>query len=326
MKKYLLIISFLISLISFSKDIMAQKADQEKAYHSFGGHVFSGDFPIKLGEVYLYDAFFPTEVIDIAIIDTLGYYYFYRKPVGYYFVKARLTMEDPNFSQFGTTYYPNVARWEDAEVIYLNENNWEYDIKLIHLETDPQPNGPGTISGTIIHIDNKPVLEGVDVVLFDEQMEILTHIPTDHSGQFSFENLDYGTYILYPQIPGMTTKPMEITISENNTEFEDLEISVENGYISSTVNDVLIDDGSLKIFPNPSTTYFNIQFSTKGNSNVITRVSDIGGRIIFEENKKLNSSYFSTSLQTTNWSEGYYFVEILIDGNVATTQKLIITH
>lgn len=327
MKKYLLVISFLLSLVSFSEDTMAQKTKQAKEKYSFGGHVFTGDFPITLGIAILYDAL-TYEEIERANIDTLGYYYFFRKPAGDYYVRAGLVPGDPNFSVFSYTFYGNGTEWEEAEIIHLTETNWEYDIKLIFQSGGGVlPNGPGKISGTINQkTDYKPVIEDVDVILFDENMEPLMHIPTNEFGQFNFENLEYGTYILYPQIIGMITNPIEIIISAENTTHEDIEISVENGYISSTINEAFISEETFRFYPNPASSVINIQFSTTGNKNIQTRISDLSGRIVFDESSELISSNYSNTLHVGNWQNGYYILEILIDGSLASTQKLVISH
>ena len=325
MKKYILVISFLLSLVSFSEEAIAQKAVQAKEKYSMGGHVFTDKFPITLGKVLLYTEEDPYTVIATAYIDTLGYYYFYRIEAGNYYVNAGLESDDPNYGLFFPTYYPSSYTFIDAQVIQLEETNWEYDIDLIFNDTTSTI-GPGKIGGTIRTIGEKPVLSDVDVLLFDEEMQPVKHIPTNHLGQFSFENLQYGTYIIYPQIAGMITNPIEVTINSANTFHENVEITVENGYISNTINEALINEGSFMFFPNPASSQINIQFSTTGNESVKTRISDISGRIIFEESSSLTSSNYSNTLTVDNWNNGYYILEILVDGSLASTQKLVISH
>ncbi|NPD84208.1 T9SS type A sorting domain-containing protein [Lentimicrobium sp. L6] len=325
MKKYILVIGFLLSLISFSEDIMAQKAEQAKERYSFGGHVFTKDFPIKIGQAVLYNAL-TNERLDDANIDTLGYYYFYRKPAGDYLVLARLLPEDPNFSAFSSTYYPNNAFWQEAEVIHLTETSWEYDIDMVVQQSEGSPNGPGKISGTIFQISGKPFVADVDVIIFDENMESVVHYPTNEFGQFNFENLEYGTYVLFPQIIGMTTNPIEIIISPEHAVHQEIEISIEDGYISSSINEALISEESFRFFPNPASSLINIQFNTSGNKNIQTRISDLSGRVVFEESAKLTSSDYSNTLTVGDWQNGYYILEILIDGSLASTQKLVISH
>lgn len=325
MKKYLLIISFLLSLIAFSEDVMAQKAEQTQERYSFGGHVFTNNLPIAVGKVHLFTEENPYQPIAIADFDTLGYYHFYLIEAGNYYVKAAINIDDPNNPFFFPTYYPSGLDITEAEVIELNETAWEYDIDLVY-NPFTITNGPGKIGGTINQIGGKPVLADVEVLLFYESMVPVMHIPTNELGQFSFEGLNYGTYIIYPQIAGMITNPIEIIISPLSSEHRNIEISVENGYISSTINEALISEASFSFFPNPASSIINIEFITTGNKNIQTRISDISGRVVFEEYSKLVSSNHSNTLQVRNWQNGYYFVEIFIDGALASTQKLVISH
>lgn len=325
MKKYLLVISFLLSLVSFSEDALAQEAEQTKESYNFGGHVFTNNLPITLGTAFLYTEENPYRPIDTTDIDTLGYYYFYRIEAGNYYVAAGLVQGDPNYQFFFPTLYPSALETADAEIIQLKETSWEYDINLIYNDFTASF-GPGKIGGTINQIGEKPTLSGVEILLFDEYMVPITHIPTNQLGQFSFEGLNYGTYIIYPQIIGLITNPIEVTINAENTSHENIEISVEDGYISSTINEALISEASFRFYPNPASSLINIEFSTTGNKNIQTRISDISGRVVFEESSKLVSSHYSNTLQVRNWQNGYYFVEIFIDGALASTQKLVVSH
>ncbi len=326
MKKYLLVIGFLLSLVSLPEDCMAQEAEATKDHYSFGGHVFAEDFPIVNGEAYLYDAE-TYERIEMVKIDTLGYYYFYRKPAGDYYVWAGLVPGDPNMGNFSYTLYQNGSNWQEAEIIHLTEDYWEYDIKLIRQNGgETLPNGPGVISGTISSDVERSTLQGIDVILFNENMVSLMHIPTNHLGHFSFNNLPLGSYIVYPHIIGLNTNQISITISEENTQFEDIQISVEDGFISSSINEELISEDSFNFYPNPANSIVNIEFTTTGNKSIQTRVSDISGRIVFEESSKLVSNTYSKAMHIRNWQNGYYFVEVYVDETLATTQKLIISH
>lgn len=316
----------LILFVSIGKNTSAQEADNSKEYYSFGGHVFSGDFPIELGYAYLYDYNDLSTRIDLSIIDTLGYYYFYQVPQGKYLVYAGLALEDPNYGQFSYTFYPNASYWEDADAIDLKETGWEYDIHLVNLDPEQQIQGPGTISGTIIIPNGKPFAKGVDVMLCNDQMEPLQHWPTNSQGEFFFNNLEYGNYILYPQITGLTTKPIYITISEDQYEHSDIEITIKNGFISSFINEELVNNNTFLCFPNPASSQLNMSFETYAVGQITSRVYDLQGRIVYEQNQTSSQGMNYQVINTSNLSNGYYFIDISLDDKTAVKYKFAVVH
>jgi len=301
------------------------QADKDE-YYSFGGHVFSGDFPITLGNAYLFDYDDNLNLLEIATIDTLGYYYFYHLPEGRYIVMAGLSFDDPNYGHFSFTYYPSSPIWEDATIINLTETNWEYDIHLINQDISLLGNGPGLISGNIQITNNKPVAENVDVILFNDKMQSLEHWPTDEFGEFEFDHLPFGDYILYPQIPGFTTIPTYFTISENQNQYSNVQLFIKDGYIASYINEDLVDKSSFKLFPNPSSNLLNIHFNMLDKSQATTQIFDASGRLIFDNNNTSFAKLNNLQINTSQWENGVYILKVSVDGKAAIQHKFVVNH
>ena len=320
MRKIYIIAVFLISLIG-NQALIAQQDNKDS--FSFGGHVFSEFFPIEHGYVYLF-SYPDLTLVGEAAIDTLGYYYFYRKPAGQYLVYAGLTLDDPNFGQFAFTYYPKSAIWEDAGIIELQATSWEYDIKLINQDSEGLGQGDGKISGTIINTGGKPLAENVDVILFSAEMEPLTHVLTNSGGQFLIDKIETGSYILYPQITGMTTQPVYIDITSENSQHTDIAIEIKNGMISSSINETIIQKNSFKLLPNPASNNISLQFVTYRFGEITTRIYDLNGRMLLENSEYIHNDLYSNNIVTSEWPLGMYLVEVYIDGEMAVQQKLVI--
>ena len=309
-----LILLMFVGLHSFAQN-------GEKELVSFGGHVFTEFFPIEIGKAILYDS--DKIPIDTAIIDTLGYYFFYKKSQGEYFINAQLSPEDPNFGPFFPTFYPNVLLFEDAESIEIYSDNWELDISL-HYFLEPSF-GPGNIKGSIFIEGNKLEISGIDVQIHNESGVPIRHDQTDQYGNFEISDLSYGNYILYPQVLGFTTIPYHFEISELSTSHEDIQMTIKNGQISSYINEAIVDNNSFMCFPNPADHSLNIAFEFDGAHQIQTRVLDITGRIILEEVDYSINTY-NNLFNTSDWKNGYYFIEVFINGSKAISQKVAVVH
>lgn len=319
LKHIAVILLMLVGVQSFTQE-------SGKELYSFGGHAFVEQFPITYCVAQLFSVEDPSTPIAQAQFDTLGYYFFYKVPEGKYFVKAGPAIDDPYFSEYSYTYYPNEIDPFLADTIFLTENNWEYDIDLVLLDPLSPIGGEGEISGTISYDELKEFdLSKVNILLLDSEMNPLCHLQTHEDGSFSFNELINGEYVLFPRVDGYKTEAIHLTIDNNNSSFEDLTISIKNGQISSFIDESLVKMNSFTCFPNPANQSLNLRFEFDGSQQLQTRVLDITGRIIFEETE-YSSNNFYRQMNTSDWENGYYFVEVLINGSKAVSQKVAIIH
>ena len=118
-------------------------------YSHMGGHCFAGYFPIDEGKaiLYLIENENSLRALDTAMMDTLGYYYFYQVPDGEYCVKAQPDKRSSAYGNMIPTYYGNEPYWQKADVVNHAQTNWEYDINLV--ESKKSGSGPGELSGKV---------------------------------------------------------------------------------------------------------------------------------------------------------------------------------
>ena len=152
------------------------------------------------------------------------------------------------------------------------------------------------------------------------------HWPTNSLGEFSFENLSYGTYVLYPQVTGLTTHPINIQISESQSQYIGIEITIKDGQIASYINESLINGNSFILFPNPSANLLNIRFETYEIAKLNTRIFNLSGQLVYEYSSSTNIGMNSQEINTSDWKNGYYFCDILVDGQSAIRQKIAVVH
>jgi hypothetical protein len=117
----------------------------------------------------------------------------------------------------------------------------------------------------------------------------------------TFSNLCYGDY--YVQVTDNIG--CQKTVSQN----VQLNVSVSN----STYNDIFT------IFPNPASDVFVISYKNSDYEDVLVKISDIKGSIVFE-------SFLTTQkIEVKNLNTGIYFVNLYKSDAVIAVEKLIIT-
>lgn len=288
------------------------KVDVGNYYH-LGGHIFANYFPIDLGLAYLYTFDGNDELVplDTVPIDTLGYYYFYALPPGKYITKARLQAESDLYGQFMPTYIGNVYVWEQATVIMLEKDNWECHITL--LPSAGISSGQAEIIGQIAYDTNRSVqglipAGNIEILLLDALGSHLTCGLSNAEGYFVFTGMPYGTFQLFPDVAGISTSPMFVTISEGEPLVihvsmvifsEEIVFSVSEP-VSSFINNTFL------LYPNPVRAQARISLEMKKPSRLTLFVTDLLGRAVQREVYMLDEGMQNIVLDLQSLPAGGY--------------------
>ena len=236
---------------SISKIILVRA----KGYHSFGGQVFSQYFPIDIGLAYLY------EIVDTKLIpvDTMEFdtaWWFYQVLDGEYIVKTDLDPASIHINKFLATYYGDVVQWQEADTIFHDSNSFNYDIDLIPVAE--QYLGPGTVSGSIMYDptgkDGGGPACNMELILYNEDDVPVICSHSNDEGEFDFSQVLMGTYNVHAEVTGKYTFPVQITISQNNLNFDEIQFLINstsvNGSVSA-IDESILNDGISEVYPNP---------------------------------------------------------------------------
>ena len=174
-----------------------------------------------------------------------------------YLLKAR---DYQGWSNLTATYYPNALLWSDAETVYPNYNeDWEAFEYVIEVQPAPSFSsaGTGVIEGKVgaATAQAKPLgrilqdentAKTYTVYLKEKGGEIVAETQTDESGQYKFENVPYGSYLVLVNIDGYTQEqPTEVTLSESKPSASGINYVVNaSGTITATGSTVGLTSAS----------------------------------------------------------------------------------
>jgi len=302
-----------------------------REYHHLGGHVFAEYFPIDLGLAYLYTFDDENHLIplDTTEIDQFGYYYFYEVPAGKYMTKARLQESAELYGQFMPTYFSNAYDWNDAEEILIGANdNWECDIWLrpsTGLEA-----GEGRILGQISYdtslYSRTPIpADNIEIVLLSTQGNFLTCRLSDLEGNFDFTDMPYGTYQLFPDVAGITTTPMYVTISEEKPLADELIMVIFPGEITFSIHENVsaFVENTLLFYPNPVKDQARIALEVKESTNLIVNITDLSGRTVLYQEMQLTRGPQEILLNVQSLPAGIYQLVLIPEDHVMMSEKFL---
>lgn len=300
--------------------------------YTIGGHVFANLFPVDIGLAYLYIF---DEKDNLFLLDTttqfntLGYFFFQTVPSGKYLIKARLQESAELYGQFMPTYFTNAYDWNDAEEIIIETaDNFECDIWL-----RPSPgitSGEGQIIGQISYdtslVNRTPIPAGnIEILLLNTQGNFLTCGLSDMEGYFHFSNIANGTYQLFPDVAGINTTPMYVTISEDDPLANDVSMVIYPGEITFSINEPVsaFVDNALVLYPNPVTDQARISLNVKKNSGLTIMITDLMGRIIYKQENQVYTGTQEIILPVRELPAGLYQVLLIPEDKVMISGKFL---
>jgi hypothetical protein len=158
---------------------------------------------------------------------------------GKYYVKARQT--DGTLE----TYYPNALVWSDAKFIEPEAESWDEDWQptcaTINMVEAPAPlTGSSVIEGTIMVV-NKARTRGEDATTYTVYLKnkatgkVIAQTQTNASGNYRFENVPIGEYIVVPNVDGYkaeTTTPAMVAVTQEKQTVSNVDCTVTEATIA----------------------------------------------------------------------------------------------
>ena len=288
------------------------------------GTIFAGNNLADYGFVWLMsgDSLGFNSYFDFADIDSAGMYHFYYVPPGDYYIQAMLSWQSAYFNNYMPTYYGDVLYWEDATVIQLGDPQNPYDINLI--EAINYNAGPGEINGMVTEGQGRGEVSDIEILLLSETYEPLSYINTDDEGNFDFNTLGYGTYVVYLELLGIETTPAVITISEENPSAS-IEIILKDGEATLSIDEPVsgyISDVS-EVYPNPITSNANVEISLNKSSEIHLSIFNQMGQIVYQFSETKSSGSHIIPVKTDNLQNGFYTLQIQTTDGAKVVKKFV---
>ena len=286
----------------------------EKGYFNLGGHVFVNQFPIDGGLAFLYafDDNNKLHLVDSCEFDTLGFYYFYQQVEGRYIVKAEAAHDLGQYASYMPTYYGNVTKWQDANIIQFDTTMWEYNVNLSR--TSYNYNGNGKISGTIKY-DSSNLrnfnASNIPIYIFDEEgRQSCTY--SNLQGEFSFDQLHHGDYEVRAEITGMHAVPVFKNINSEAQENITVNLLIKDEQVIADIPEDLynLEKKISQPYPNPAKNEVRLKMTSLIDKEFHIKVYDQMGRLVYVTDTHMNSHNDIVSINTSNFAKGIYSIEI----------------
>ncbi|HXS36461.1 MAG TPA: PKD domain-containing protein [Flavipsychrobacter sp.] len=261
-----------------------------------------------------------------------GYtYYFNSEPSGNYLIKAYITNNDTSGTGYVPTYHDSSTYWATAN--YLNYIGGTSATANIYMQKGILTSGPGFIGGDVLTGAGRasggkgtvgtPVA-GLIIYLEDASGKLVEYTHTDAKGNYSFNNIALGSYIIFPEDMGYTTISYPVTLSSGASKLNSINFKQNSTTIepSTTGIENVTAENKISIYPNPTTGMVTIQWNnTKAQAADVT-VTNITGQKVFQTQLKASNQ---NALNLSQLNSGIYLINVTSDG-IREIQKIIVQH
>ena len=280
---------------------------------SLFGTVYTGQSTASAGLAYL--IVHDTVSQKLTAIDTVrfgrsGTYVFNNVAPGNYLVKAQLLRHDPSYRKYLPTYYGDSLLWSSATTITA-PNSASLDINMVR---GKNRGGPGFVGGLIAQGAGFVGGTGVNefpVYLIDHAGEPMLSAISDSSGNYDFEDLDYGTYQVVIDFPGAAPVYRTIVISPSVVQVVNVDFTVNSqGVVTSTQTP--LSSQELNIYPVPASTDLNIVLPSQLTNVEVVLLNSLGQEV---QSRFISRSISGESIRfnIADMAAGVYFVKVKAD-------------
>ena len=266
-----------------------------------------------------------------CVAGSITYYEFDTEPSGNYMVKAKLLFGNPpGSSGYVPTYSLSTPHWDTAATITHTGGSDSLHITMVY---GTVPTGPGFIGGYVYSGAGKGTsdapVSGMLIFLENASSHVLIHTYTDVTGAYSFTNLAYGDYLIYPEDYDYKTNYASIILNDANPSAKSVDF---RQYLTSRIiipytypNNItpISSNKYFSIFPNPTTGNLNIQWTNQLIGNAGIEINDVLGHKLFKSVINMNTTTGQTQIKLNELDEGIYTI-IIKSESINYYDKLII--
>ena len=295
------------------------------------GHVrfTSGGYPgsVKVWLITYNPLSSDLEAIDSTIAtgsDTDQYYQFIGIATDSFRIKAGPDLDTTYLGSSTTgyipTYHDTSFYWHDATVLYhvSGTNDLNQDINML---SGTLISGPGFIAGNVLTGANRgtsgsiPVV-GLHMAVINTTTNTIAGMAfTDAGGNYSFSNLPYGTYTVFPDSVNYATTPITgITLSAASPSFNTAAFTQHTLAKTITPGTEAIKNlssvSSVTAFPNPTKGRLNIMWNEKTTEKASLVISDITGREVYTSTLTLTSGNGISPVDLSALNNGLYIISV----------------
>lgn len=248
------------------------------------------------------------DLIDSTSLDSSGMFAFNPGNLdsfSVYSLYARLLSSDFNYGLYINTYSTSATTFATADSLTC----FDYQNSII-MNPFGTLLGAGSIGGATARVTRGIEVEkNVRVLLYDSQQKVIAETWSDDEGDYSFADLDNGTYFINIDLPGVDMDLHEIVLA-NGAKLDGLQILIDENMASVnnlTGKDEAVFVDGISVFPNPAQNTIKINHSE--GELVEYTMTDLQGRVVLSG----SSNEVEIALDIQNLSEGSYQLKVLSD-------------
>jgi len=238
-----------------------------------------------------------------------GFYFFDNVPDGDYYIFASLTPQSGDFYDYFPTYFGDAIFWFDSELISLGEPTNPYEIDLVPITAITS--GPGNISGTVTMQDSKAgPAENIMVMLMDAEGNPVRYMASNEQGEFSFDNLAYGTYKLTIEMPGVNSEIITVILDEQNQEMSfDFFVKNNSAFLGLGEHNSIVSNAG-NVYPNPVAGEAWMELDLLKSTDVQVNVLNQLGQTVKTATLSADAGKQTIKITVSGLSEGMYILQL----------------
>jgi hypothetical protein len=174
--------------------------------------------------------------------------------------------------------------------------------------------GNGNINGTITqggkYNGNGLAATNVEVLLMNASGGVLAYTMTNSIGEFTFPQMEMGTYKVYPEMVEKVTTPTTVILDAAHADANVI-FTISGGFISGIHDNAVQAEFTLSdIYPNPVSDNANFTIQTLRSREITVGIYSITGEFVLSIPVSLHQGANKVTIPVSDLRKGMYYVKV----------------
>ncbi len=326
--------TYLIAINCNSRDTASAGVAQGMSMYGTASYSLG---PVTSGFAVLYlqqPIFISFDTVQVVPLDAFGNFIFNHVPQGNYLVQ--IFPDTLAYPTLVPTYYGTHWLWDSAGV-HVHGCFGDTYPNVTMVELTPSTPGIGYIQGFVIQetgfgrAQGDPVHGVVVKRGITGSSQIIETTVTDTNGEYIFNNVGFGNYTIYVDIPGLHRDSVyDLIVDATTNQFPNLYYVADSSRVYIVpgigIDDISTDPHQLNVFPNPVKENVTVGFTLNADAKVQLDIYNVLGvkvQSLVDEHLQSGEHSFHFNPKNKDLKPGIYFISLTANRKT-TTRRVIV--
>ncbi len=168
------------------------------------------------------------------------------------------------------------------------------------------------------------IFTSIPVILTTLDGDVLAYTLTDINGNYEFDNLYFGEYIVFPEIPNVyNSEEVRLTLDTDNSEINDVDFVIEKEDMALSAKPITISAKQPLMFYLKEADELHIITEFNMTKNTRIEIVNYMGQTMMQQDVTIQNGFDEVIINLSSLNSNFYIVNMIVEGKQSFSSKFI---